>query len=401
MKSCYSARKNICAYIDNELDRKEKLSFEEHIAVCAECKRELDEMSRVIRLCAGLPQHELPEGFQAELHEKLIAVAVRRKENSADVRHRKSFLLTRTFASVAAGLLLIFLAGSYMKIWNGFPAISMKSSMQSADTAMAAPAESPVAMENYGADDSAAAAEGETIADQNLRAFSVPAVGAGKRENGREPDAQNRDRSVYISGAPETDTISNKLSFITIIADDPKLQAETVRSLAEGNNGETPEERQAEFMGNADMEYEAAAEYPAGLEYSEATVYSAGVESIASATLKSANNTASDQTQIILQYIFPMTHYDQFVTVLNDSFGTANVQMGAFVSEDLTDTLEGMVNESGEIDTRIQKLKKEDSVINADEVYELNRQKGKVDKQIEAVRLGSDFVTVTIYINKK
>ena len=70
------------------------------------------------------------------------------------------------------------------------------------------------------------------------------------------------------------------------------------------------------------------------------------------------------------------------------------------VTEDLTDTLNELINESARIDNSIWELQKGNSA-GSSEIDELRKEKEIVDGQIESIRLGSDYVTVTVNINNK
>jgi hypothetical protein len=59
-----------------------------------------------------------------------------------------------------------------------------------------------------------------------------------------------------------------------------------------------------------------------------------------------------------------------------------------------------MIEESEKIDIKLQEYQKEDKT-DTDTIAKLKQTKEEVDGQIEIIRLGSDFVTVTITINQK
>lgn len=379
MTSCSNARENISAYIDNELSIDERHSFEKHIGSCKECKNELDEMTHIVGLCANLPQQELPVDFKAELHEKLLAVADRQKSNIRSIKKSKSFLFTKTFASIAAGMLLIFLAGSLYKFGLFSP---MKSQDKSNSIAMAA--EQPAAAkmeENSDTFATGSEADNAGVADKTEMGFSAAAADdAAYFDVDRSATAQDREAAIAGSGQLlKIETAGNKLSTITISADNPDVQAEKVRTLALENNGEVVD-KSANLM---------------------ATTTTESTDQAVSIQADTAMETTGALTQTELNFIIPDTQYDQFITGLNTTFGEANVQKGAFVTEDMTEVLNSYIARSNEIDNRIQELQKKDSTKNSSEINDLKAEKEAVNSRIDQIRLGTDFVNVTVYIITK
>ena len=374
MTNCSIAKENICAYIDNELNIADRLSFEEHIESCRQCKSELDEMIQIVGLCKDLPQRELPVGFKAELHEKLLAAANRQESNVRSIKKSKGFLFTKTFASIAAGLLLIFLAGSFYK-FGLHPSMKAQDSLNS--TAMAA--EQPAARVEENAMADAAGNAGD--ANYSLRSFDAKITAAA---DGLEVDrsATVQDREAALAGEDEmlkAEIAGSKLSTITITAEDPEAQVDKVKALALENS--------ADMTDNFAYSIDASAKSSTEKDMSIQT------------TLTSDTTAKSTQTQ--LNFIIPDTQYDQFIAAVNTAFGEANVQIGAFVTEDVTDTLSSTITRSNEIDSQIQGLQDKDSEKNAGEINKLKKEKEVVDGQIERIWLGTDFVNVTVLINKK
>lgn len=375
MSSCLNVRDNICAYIDNELNAEDKLSFEEHIENCSECRKELREMTRIIGLCTSIPQQELPTEFKAELHEKLLAVADRQIKNNTNIWKKKGFIFTKTIASIAAGALLIFLAGTFVRF--GLSSKSASDAPQSAEIAMGAekPEASEAAVqdnkvdENYGT-----TSDGAAIAEDEVFSFSLSVDNMDSVEVDRSAAPEERVASIKKAGSADVETLYNKMSTVMITSDEPEEMAETIRVLAIGNGGEE------------------------------------GISAILE--IKNAAAEASDTTEIQfsdgigtmqpkLQFVFPQSNYDRFITVLNDALGAANVQMGAFVSEDVTQLLNNMIKESEDIDETLQNHQKENGNTDSDEISKLKIQKEEIDGRIEETRLDSDLVSVTIYINQK
>ena len=375
MTSCLNARENICAYIDQELNEKEKLCFEEHIGNCSGCRRELEEMTRIIGLCTSVPQQELPADFQAELHEKLLAVADRHAKDTKSIWKKKGFILTRTVASIAAGVLLIFLAGNFVKYGMNSLKTTDSAAPQSAKMAMAAEAPAEYRSENRQDSYSIAGAEmendGAAVAEDAVTHFSMSVDESKSVEVDRSATIEEREASMYMTGMASGETVYYRMSTVTITADEPEEIVQTVKVLAEGNGGE------------------------------EASAAMLNIQDANAEKIGNRFNEVMADLQTPLQFVFQQNSYEQFITVLNDALGAANVQMGAFVTEDVTETVNNMIRESEAIDERLQELQKENKDAGSDEITKLKTHKETIEDQIEKTRLDSDLVTVTIYINQK
>jgi hypothetical protein len=384
MINCKNFRENVCAYIDNELNIKERLSFDEHVRSCRECKRELDEMTQIIGLCTDLPQQELPVDFKAELHEKLVTVADRQGSKVISIKKPNGFHFLRTFATIAAGLLLVLLAGSFYKFGFFSPA-KMQDSTNSAALAMEQPA---AAKDEALANDSGSASSTEMGGGLGVQAKSftaqAPAMAAPTAGTvagaDRSAAVQNREAAVgQLAAGAGTETVNSRLSTITVSAEDPNTFIDKIKSLAVANNAEIVDNQLT-------------------VTFSESMT--AAKQANADQTVTAADYAGGPEQQR-LYFTMPDTQYEQFATALNNEFGAANVQVGAFVTEDMTEPLNRAIKESNALDNRMQELEKEDSTKNASKMEDLKAQKEAADKRIDELRLGNDFVNVTILVNGK
>jgi hypothetical protein len=381
MTSCADVRENISAYADNELSLDERQSFEEHISKCPSCKEELEDMLRIIEVCRSMPLQELPEGFGAELHEKLTAVSSRQGNIHVVRQKPKKTFLTRTIASIAAGILLIFLGGGIVRfglLSGSFMSKNSDSAPMKADTpaTAAAPAEGSMAFTSEAAQDmdnnDMQSAEQASVPEADVSGMTFGILGI---EAPSEATAKGlvADRSVTEGGrdngaSKETvsETAASKSSSVTITAKDIDAALGEVAVLAEKNNGTIPE-----VDGSADIPDMAAV---------------------------SAQQEGSE-SQKQLRYVFAETDYSAFIAALNDTFGAADVQTGAFVSEDMTDSINMLIDQSVKYDAEIQRLQNDNT--SQEEINKLKSEKESIDAQIEQIRLNSDFVTVTVYVNMK
>ncbi len=379
MTSCVNAKENISAYIDNELKIYERLSYEDHVRSCKECKSELDELRRVADLCTMIPQRELPADFKAELHEKLLAVAGRQQSNIRSVKKFKSFLFTKTFASVAASMLLIILAGSFYKLGLFSP---VKSQDRANSTAMAA--EQPAAMIKaessvFGANNDEDIAES---AKEEAKSFSSSsAEDASSIDMGRSETVQDR-VGALASGSDQMlmmETANSRFSTITITIDNPEIQIDKLTALVLENNGDT-----------VDM--------PA---YSTDNVTTYSKEQKTAIKSGTAGSITDAPVNTELNFFIPATQYDEFIKAINAAFGETNIQTGALVTEDMTDALNTSIARVSEIENQIRELNEKDSVRNAGGIKELKTEKAVTISQIEKIRFEADFINVAVFLNKK
>lgn len=379
MTNCKTIRDNICAYIDDELDIKQRNDFEKHINNCAECKKDLEEMLKIVELCNDLPQKELPSDFKDELHEKLIAVARRQEINVLTIKKSRKFRFNKTISSIAAGVLLIFIASSFYKMGLLTPNMSQESSSKSTMESVRQDG-----MSENGQSISAAAVSNDTAAEDAgypERSFSSQkAADEGNYEIDRSATIQ--ERITALSGAEHMrilETATNKLSTVVITANEPEALKEKVQAFALGNSGEIKDSEEEFFGGTG--------------------TYSSKAMTSSSTTAIDNSGKVSSLTSLYL--IIPEIQYENFIDDINSTFGEANVQTGAFVTEDMTEHFNYCIERSNELDEQIKKLQKEESNENSSRIDALVKEKETLDLQIEQIRLGSDYVNVTVVINKK
>ncbi|GAE89088.1 anti-sigma factor family protein [Acetivibrio straminisolvens] len=110
MKKCNEVIELMSLYIDNELDNETRNKIDEHIKTCESCKSELDALKEIVGVLGSFEEVELPLGFKEELHEKLVAEKNQNELENKTVQFRKKF--AGFASSIAAGLVLVFVAGS-------------------------------------------------------------------------------------------------------------------------------------------------------------------------------------------------------------------------------------------------------------------------------------------------
>src|SRR5262245_51869523 len=61
--TCHDAREQLSALIDDALGAEERSAVEAHLATCAECRRELDQLRRTVGLLRAVEPERAPAGF--------------------------------------------------------------------------------------------------------------------------------------------------------------------------------------------------------------------------------------------------------------------------------------------------------------------------------------------------
>ena len=362
MKNCSEVRENISLYIDNELSADGRSMFEEHIGTCADCQREYDEVMRIVGLCRDVQEVELPENFRDELHNKLL-VAANENGTKSSILQRARYI--RIFSSIAAGFILIFLVSGIYRFGFTHSKTSDSTGSISMKAAQAAEPEHPNKSESF-----AAAA---TVNDNMNNQFTIAGGTAAEQTFGAAAPAADRSASSYnrdvqapmIASATAAETASSRTTSLTVLVDDPAAQMESIKAIAVQYGGE---------------------EQPK-------TLLKSG--SIA------AMDTADTNNELVLTFSIPNKQYDSFAQSLNKDYGQTNIEPGALVSEDLTETLNSLITQSNDLDTKIKKLGETDPTMNTDKAEELKVEKDIVQNEIENIRLNTDFTNVTVIIKKK
>ena len=112
--SCPSFQEMLSAYLDGELSPEEARSLEEHLAVCEDCRRELEELKSLVAALGSLPPPEMPLGLHAA-----IMGRVRSEASTGFGRFRRVLprWTLRQWVPAAAALALIVLVSATFGVW--------------------------------------------------------------------------------------------------------------------------------------------------------------------------------------------------------------------------------------------------------------------------------------------
>lgn len=75
MLKCSFCRKNLSAFLDDELDPHERRQVELHISGCADCRREMVKLRNMIGLVGGMERPEVPAQLWEGTQRKLAAAS--------------------------------------------------------------------------------------------------------------------------------------------------------------------------------------------------------------------------------------------------------------------------------------------------------------------------------------
>ena len=200
--NCEAVREMLWAYLEKELTAEEAVKIEEHLKNCADCREELKFQQEMMETLSGLPDEELPDGYHAELMQKLQAEAAPNVV-PFPVKKKKQPMY-KQWGMIAAAVMVVVAAGGM----NGM--LDMRESQNAAVQEMkakdmAAPANA--AGEAMAVYDSAEDADSHEPAYQNSKTMSKNVVsedavvyeGAIVEESASSPIAIVRTAEVKVT----------------------------------------------------------------------------------------------------------------------------------------------------------------------------------------------------------
>lgn len=375
MKKCSEIIENISLYIDDELDSEARAEFEKHISNCETCKNELDDIMNIFDICRNTEEEELPIGFKDELHKKLLEASGQLGKKSKILFFRKSYF--KLISSVAAVILLFFLIKDvyYIDFFKGSktgnmaPQLSM--SIDSAQKEKATEKSFSVQENQNVANDDVivqSTIAGTGAASDSIGAKAENAGGVsdytGGATTGRASN-QARENQYALKAAVANESVITSKTSIVITVENPSEKLETIRNIANNNNG---------------------------MEQTTVT---------ATFTASDKETTAKvDQDSIELNFGIPNDQYDKFMNELTTGLGKENLQIGVVETEDMTAKLEDMIKKSDDLDIKINEWEKKDGSNDQKELENLKEKKRTLQSSIDSIRLGADITYVRVVVKK-
>lgn len=97
---CIKVQELLSQYVDNMLDDNLNKEIEMHISACSECREEYELLMNIIDGCKKFDEEDLPQGFDKELHERLVL-------ESSKAPNQRYTLFFRKYGTAAAALLVL------------------------------------------------------------------------------------------------------------------------------------------------------------------------------------------------------------------------------------------------------------------------------------------------------
>lgn len=110
--NCNRYEELIHLYVDHRLDKKEKEELIAHMETCTHCQETYEEIKALKDLLGGMEMKKLPEGFEQELHVKLLEVSLEKEENWMDkikavFMNRNKMKMAVSFGGIAIAAVLV------------------------------------------------------------------------------------------------------------------------------------------------------------------------------------------------------------------------------------------------------------------------------------------------------
>ncbi|MEN8905858.1 MAG: zf-HC2 domain-containing protein [Clostridiales bacterium] len=227
MKACGDIRELITLYLDNDLNKYEKIAVEEHLLNCPDCKVEFEEIKILVKACENIGDEEVQSGFTQSLHNKLV------NENNAEQNDNKLIYKNKYFrviTSIAAiFLLVVFIRGTnFYKIHSYVNSLmNMENENESADN------------NEYDKKSKNALKDKEVFDDDTT---STPTSSEPKEtmknevvESTKSPIKDTPTLEEYSDNEVTTD-VPKSLSDILIQSDTPEVEEKFIRNLLQNDN---------------------------------------------------------------------------------------------------------------------------------------------------------------------
>ena len=137
--NCETVKEQLFDYCTGELSEQDAADVEGHLEICAECRKELELCREMQEMLCALPDEELPEGYHAELMQKLEKEAKtaeaektewavipfreklaekQKKQKEQKSRQKKQQRTFRQLGMMAAALVLVAATGPIQDMWE-------------------------------------------------------------------------------------------------------------------------------------------------------------------------------------------------------------------------------------------------------------------------------------------
>lgn len=403
--NCSEVNELISLYIDNELNEKERADFEEHLQSCETCRREVEEITRLVQACGGIEEEELPEGFKEELHVKLVAA-------DAGENAEKKLLIfplkkIRMFVSIAAGFVVVVLAALLFRAMLLTP-----SKTESSANDMLAENQQKSAAKS--GEYSGSAQNSGTADAKNSESVEKSKIDASDNDNNvamqYDISTRSKDSGTETKAASGTKATVSKAAAGTTSASKPETESAVggeTAGMAGGGGSESqprcsltatalPEKRTASILiysSDTDKTIESLEKLVLDND-GEKIVRDAG-------TAETTTVTQPAVSEQVIEYKIPNLQYEAFKQAAVAAFGQDNVEASELVKEDLSATLEDLTKQSEKLDIEIKKAEDGEIQLTSDELAKLKEEKSSIDAKLGEVSLQTHFTYITCTIKNR
>lgn len=409
MKKCEEIRDNISLYIDNELDEKYVLEFEQHIDDCKSCKKELDEIKAVVDLCLGASEQvDLPEDFSDKLHEKLMWEKEKMTSKNKVLGALGKY--AGIFSSAAAILLIAFLVYG---VWNNQVKydVAMEDSTHKGAGYKDAGNNDKKDLKNLGKamkpEVQSGADSSKPSEDKESRGLKFGASAEGTYDYGTEPSLRNNNGSIYFDKSM-TDEDSTKANNYTVgdatqkkdaLTDSAKAGTESmafdIQPTASGDTILAVSATSSDLMqntGNVTI-YSNNTE---GL-MDEVKALAAGFQVQGEKSVRSNIELTSTSNVVDIKVL--SSRYDELIALLVSKYGQNNIVANKMVNEDFTKKLEELNSSLSQLEAKINTAEKDGT--SSGGLQEMKNQRDAVKSQIEDYRNASNYIDISFEIRKR
>ncbi|HOV24964.1 MAG TPA: zf-HC2 domain-containing protein [Pseudobacteroides sp.] len=426
MKKCEDIRELISEYIDGDMSGDLLSEFEEHISSCEDCRNELNDVKSIIAMLNDTPDEDLPLNFKDELHERLLEEKAKKKNVISLVIAKYSHV----FAS-AAGLLIIFtiwmVYNNNIGLKEGSPNVNSIQSYESNEYSTNefskdgsldfGNSEFQSNMKTFLNNDKSQAdvgiqqAQGQDAVDitgnidKDASKYQVTlGTSNPNMKNGSQEIEQAKDKvAIIASGDANTEKQDTTNS-----SDDINISFPTASIAA------VPDEKlykSADFTVNAK-------DTSSGINSIRSIVLALGGEEIGvnakflepkdrgtesgdgvSSKMPESISPEADSRELF-SFKIPANEYDLFCQKANEIFGPSNVIINGVIVSEYESRKKEIQAEFYEIDKKIESKAKDSKWSSSSEYKDLINKKNSLTKELDEIEAQSQYMTVTIKVQK-
>lgn len=131
--ACETYRDIIDKYVEGLATLDEKTALEEHIKTCADCKSEVEDISKILRAFNSFESVDLPDDFMPSLHDKLLKMQAKHRNTGATIFFPKFIRISmasfynfyrHNSKALAAGLCVILIS-FFLGRFSGMPGVHL------------------------------------------------------------------------------------------------------------------------------------------------------------------------------------------------------------------------------------------------------------------------------------